>query len=187
MLIAFPLGAFLLAVVASLIIHAYRLYREEFLERKRLEEWVTPKLEFAGIGARTHNIYRVRIRNLSSQSIWFKATLMEISPPINITTPIALQATNRHGEEGEVIGGEYGTADVFVDHKTSLRLLPGVPVGAPEFKRNDRYELVICVSCRDCPPIYRRYYIVPQGEEIILTDGGEYRPPGRPVVQTASA
>jgi hypothetical protein len=174
------------AILGSLGYCAWRLCKEEYDKRIALEAFLTPKLEFAGIGEKAHEIYRVRIRNLSPQSIWFKTHLMRISPPIDVVMPFVLQPTHRRGEEGEIIGGEYGTADVFVDHKTSLRLLPGSPVGAPTFPRKDRYELVLCATCRECPPVYRRYYILLQSVGgFIFPAGGVYGPPGVPGGPTA--
>jgi len=183
------------AIVASLVYCAWRLCKEEYDKRMELEAYLTPKLEFAGVGEKSHGINRVRVRNLSVHSLWFKAVLTRVTPPIDgVATPFVLQPTHRRGEEGDIIGGEYGTADVFVDYKTSLRMLPGSPVGAPEFPIKDRYELIICASCQGCPPVYRRYYIVKRSDGeggVIFTDGGEYWPPGVPggpkPGQTASA
>ncbi len=165
----------LAAAIACLVITSYSIWAKEHEARESAEQKLKPLLEIAGVGPTDGQIYRIRIRNLSSGSIRFVVKLVDIRPNDGFVLPENFQPIiGEEQKEVEVHGDGERPVDIFASMGYCLKLINAEPWDG-RLRRGERYELRICVHPvgDGAIPALRWFYIVPQadGSVVFTADG----------------
>jgi hypothetical protein len=170
-------------VVGGVIWAIYQAGLHSHNERRKLAEQLRAKLEICPGTERAGDRWRIRVRNLSAQTVRFSARIESLNPPPTHHIPAHLQITGSSPphREAEIPGGGVSHVDVVLESWSwGFGILAAGHPPEPFVVPKSRHELVICaytISPNGGSPARRRFSIIPQSGQrpdppVILSDGG---------------